>query len=240
MENLQLPAGWAALLRDELSAPYFAGLMQRVAAAYDAGAVFPPQKDVFAAFRLTPPERVRAVILGQDPYHEPGQAHGLAFSVRDGVRMPPSLVTIGKELASDVGATLSTGCLTGWAEQGVFLLNTVLTVEQGRANSHSSFGWQRFTDAAVAALAQLPQPVAFVLWGAQAQKKPPRAGILPIRVSCSKRRTPAPSAPTAAFRQPSLLADQRLSRRPWRGAYQMESLKAAAHSCGKFLIIWKS
>ena len=125
----------------------------------------------FAAFRLTPPERVRAVILGQDPYHEPGQAHGLAFSVRDGVRMPPSLVNIGKELASDVGATLSTGCLTGWAEQGVFLLNTVLTVEQGRANSHSGFGWQRFTDAAVAALAQLPQPVAFVLWGAQAQKK---------------------------------------------------------------------
>lgn len=171
MENLQLPAGWAALLRDELSAPYFALLMQRVAAAYDAGAVFPPQEDVFAAFRLTPPERVRAVILGQDPYHEPGQAHGLAFSVRDGVRMPPSLVNIGKELASDVGATRSTGCLTGWAEQGVFLLNTVLTVEQGRANSHSGFGWQRFTDAAVAALAQLPQPVAFVLWGAQAQKK---------------------------------------------------------------------
>ena len=171
MENMQLPAGWAALLRAELSAPYFAALMQKVAAAYAAGAVFPPQEDVFAAFRLTPPERVRAVILGQDPYHEPGQAHGLAFSVRDGVRMPPSLVNIGKELASDVGATLSTGCLTDWAEQGVFLLNTVLSVEQGRANSHSRFGWQRFTDAAVAALAQLPQPVAFVLWGAQAQKK---------------------------------------------------------------------
>ena len=171
MENMQLPAGWAALLRAELSAPYFAGLMQKGAAAYAAGAVFPPQEDVFAAFRLTPQERVRAVILGQEPYQQPGQAHGLAFSVRDGVRMPPSLVNIGKELASDVDATLSTGCLTGWAEQGVFLLNTVLTVEQGRANSHSGFGWQRFTDAAVAALAQLPQPVAFVLWGAQAQKK---------------------------------------------------------------------
>ena len=172
MENMQLLAGWAALLRAELSAPYFAGLMQKVAAAYAAGAVFPPQEDVFAAFRLTPPERVRAVILGQDPYHEPGQAHGLAFSVRDGVRMPPSLVNIGKELASDCGVPpRSSGDLTGWAEQGVFLLNTVLTVEQGRANSHSRFGWQRFTDAAVAALAQLPQPVAFVLWGAQAQKK---------------------------------------------------------------------
>ena len=171
MENLQLPAGWAALLRAELSAPYFAVLMQNVSAAYAAGAVFPPQEDVFAAFRLTPPERVRAVILGQDPYHEPGQAHGLAFSVRDGVRMPPSLVNIGKELASDVGATLSTGCLTGWAEQGVFLLNTVLTVEQGRAGSHQAFGWQTFTDAVVAALAKLPQPVAFILWGAHAQKK---------------------------------------------------------------------
>ncbi len=173
MENLQLPEGWATLLRAELAAPYFAELMNRVEAAYAAGTVFPPEQDVFAAFRQTPPERVRTVILGQDPYHEPGQAHGLAFSVRPGVRMPPSLVNIGKELASDVGAALSTGCLTTWAEQGVFLLNTVLTVEMGSANSHSRFGWQRFTDAVVAALAQLPQPIAFVLWGAQAQKKAP-------------------------------------------------------------------
>ena len=173
MENLQLPEGWAALLRAELAAPYFAELMKKVEAAYAAGTVFPPEQDVFAAFLQTPPERVRAVILGQDPYHEPGQAHGLAFSVRPGVRMPPSLVNIGKELASDVGAVLSTGCLTKWSEQGVFLLNTVLTVEMGRANSHSRFGWQRFTDAVVAALARLPQPIAFVLWGAQAQKKAP-------------------------------------------------------------------
>lgn len=166
-----LPPAWQALLKDELQKPYWCSLEQRLGAAYESGAVYPPAQQLFAAFERTPPTCVRAVILGQDPYHEPGQAHGLAFSVRDGVRMPPSLVNIGKELASDVGATLSTGCLTGWAEQGVFLLNTVLTVEQGRANSHSGFGWQRFTDAAVAALAQLPQPVAFVLWGAQAQKK---------------------------------------------------------------------
>ena len=162
---------WQALLQEEFEKPYWRTLAERVDAAYAASTVYPPREALFAAFRMTPPEAVRVVILGQDPYHEPGQAHGLAFSVRDGVRMPPSLVNIGKELATDVGATLSTGCLTGWAEQGVFLLNTVLTVEQGRANSHSRFGWQRFTDAAVAALAQLPQPVAFVLWGAQAQKK---------------------------------------------------------------------
>lgn len=168
MNESTSPLGaWEARLPVGCLAP----LVERLAAARETAEIYPPAGREFFALTATPPERVRAVILGQDPYHEPGQAHGLAFSVRDGVRMPPSLVNIGKELASDVGATLSTGCLTGWAEQGVFLLNTVLTVEQGRANSHSGFGWQRFTDAAVAALAQLPQPVAFVLWGAQAQKK---------------------------------------------------------------------
>lgn len=115
---------------------------------------------------------MRVVILGQDPYHEPGQAHGLAFSVQKGVKLPPSLQNISKELQADLGLPpLSCGCLTPWARQGVFLLNTVLTVESGRANSHRDFGWQRFTDAVVASVAQLPQPVGFVLWGAQAQKK---------------------------------------------------------------------
>ena len=115
---------------------------------------------------------MRAVILGQDPYHEPGQAHGLAFSVRPGVKLPPSLRNIFRELESDCGVPpRSSGDLTGWAEQGVFLLNTVLSVESGRANSHASFGWQTFTDAVTACLRSLPQPIAFVLWGAQAQKK---------------------------------------------------------------------
>ena len=172
MENMQLPAGWAALLRAELSAPYFAVLMQRVAAAYAAGAVFPPQEDVFAAFRLTPPERVRAVILGQDPYHEPGQANGLAFSVKPGVKLPPSLRNILTELQADCGVTPpESGDLTAWARQGVFLLNSSLSVEAGKAASHQAFGWQTFTDAAVRAVAALPQPVAFVLWGGHAQKK---------------------------------------------------------------------
>ena len=118
------------------------------------------------------PSAVRVVILGQDPYHEPGQAHGLAFSVREGVKLPPSLVNIYKEREADVGVPLSqNGDLTSWAKQGVLLLNSVLTVEKGKANSHKDFGWQAFTDDVVAAIAKLPQPVAFVLWGAQAQKK---------------------------------------------------------------------
>ena len=162
---------WLVPMSGEFKKPYYRKLYETVKNEYETKEVYPAPDDIFNAFAFTPLSKVKVVILGQDPYHEPGQAHGLAFSVRDGVRMPPSLVNIGKELATDVGATRSTGCLTGWAEQGVFLLNTVLTVEQGRANSHSGFGWQRFTDAAVAALAQLPQPVAFVLWGAQAQRK---------------------------------------------------------------------
>ena len=164
--------GWNALLAQELEKPYFAALMEKVDAAYARGAVFPPRGELFAAFRLTPPERVRAVILGQDPYHEPGQAHGLAFSVRPGVKLPPSLRNIFRELENDCGVPpRSSGDLTGWAEQGVFLLNTVLSVESGRANSHAGFGWQTFTDAVTACLRSLPQPIAFVLWGAQAQKK---------------------------------------------------------------------
>ena len=167
-----LPPAWRALLREETEKPYWSALSKRVDEAYDAGEVFPPRSKLFSAFELTPPERVRVVILGQDPYHEPGQANGLAFSVRPGIKLPPSLQNISKELQADLGLPpLSCGCLTPWARQGVFLLNTVLTVEAGKANSHRGFGWQRFTDAVVASVAQLPQPVGFVLWGAQAQKK---------------------------------------------------------------------
>lgn len=163
---------WAPLLNEEFTKPYWAKLCARVDAAYASGEVYPPREDLFSAFTLTPPDRVRVLILGQDPYHEPGQAHGLAFSVRDGVKVPPSLVNIYKELESDLGVPpKESGCLTAWAEQGVLLLNTVLTVERGNANSHKNFGWQHFTDAVMAAVARLPQPVACVLWGGQAQKK---------------------------------------------------------------------
>jgi uracil-DNA glycosylase len=163
---------WAPYLEQETRKPYFETLSRLVLAAEEKGPVYPPEGEVYAAFRLTPPERVRAVILGQDPYHEPGQAHGLAFSVRPGVKLPPSLRNILKELQADIGTPApASGCLTPWAERGVLLLNTVLTVSRGEADSHRDFGWQTFTDAAVAAIAAFPQPVAFVLWGAQAQKK---------------------------------------------------------------------
>ncbi|MBQ5749424.1 MAG: uracil-DNA glycosylase [Oscillospiraceae bacterium] len=168
----RLPHGWDALLGAEWDRPYFEALSANVAGAYAEQTVFPPAEDLFSAFSLTPPEQVRVVIFGQDPYHEPNQAHGLAFSVQKGIKMPPSLRNIEKELMEDVGIEpFSCGCLTSWAQQGVFLLNTVLTVESGKANSHKKFGWQTFTDAVVQTLADLPQPIAFVLWGAQAQAK---------------------------------------------------------------------
>ena len=167
-----LPPAWQALLKDELQKPYWCSLEQRLGAAYESGAVYPPAQQLFAAFERTPPTCVRAVILGQDPYHEPGQANGLAFSVSRGVKLPPALQNIYKELEADLGVPAAkSGDLTSWAQQGVFLLNTVLSVRAHAANSHKDFGWQSFTDAVIAALAELPQPVAFVLWGAQAQKK---------------------------------------------------------------------
>ena len=160
--------GWEKLL----TLSKYDALLARVEQAYEQAEVYPPRAELFSAFSLTPPEAVRVVILGQDPYHEPGQAHGLAFSVKEGVKLPPSLLNIYKEREADVGVPQTkNGDLTHWARQGVLLLNTVLTVEKGKANSHKDFGWQAFTDDVVAAVAKLPQPVAFVLWGAQAQKK---------------------------------------------------------------------
>ena len=167
-----LPPAWQALLKAELQKPYWRSLAQRLGAAYESGALYPPAQQLFAAFERTPPACVRAVILGQDPYHEPGQANGLAFSVSRGVKLPPSLQNIYKELEADLGVPAAkSGDLTSWAQQGVFLLTTVLSVRAHAANSHKDFGWQSFSDAVIAALAELPQPVAFVLWGAQAQKK---------------------------------------------------------------------
>lgn len=165
---------WRPLLQAEFDRPYWAALCAAVDEADRTAEVYPPPAERFAAFALTPPGRVRVILLGQDPYHEPGQAHGLAFSVRESTKLPPSLVNIYKERESDLGIPPSTsGDLRRWAEQGVLLLNTVLTVERGKANSHSRFGWQTFTDAVLRAASALPQPIAAVLWGAQAQKKAP-------------------------------------------------------------------
>lgn len=188
---------WLPLLRGELSQPYFYVLSQQVDIAYASTTVYPPQEHLFSAFTLTPPEAVRVVILGQDPYHEPGQANGLAFSVSDGIPLPPSLRNIFAELTTCYGTAPQSGNLEPWAKQGVFLLNTVLTVEHGHANSHKAFGWQRFTDAVIAAMSALPQPIVFILWGAQAQKKTPliQASVHPRKILSS----PHPS-PLSAYR----------------------------------------
>ena len=164
--------GWNELLAEELAKPYFAALMERVEAAYARGAVFPPQGELFAAFRLTPPERVRAVILGQDPYHEPGQYYGLCFSVMDGVPFPPSLVNIFKEIQNDLGKPIPcSGRLERWADQGVLLINAILTVRAHQAGSHQGKGWEEFTDAVIRRLNDEREHIVFMLWGAYAQKK---------------------------------------------------------------------
>lgn len=183
--------------------------MPAVTARRAAGPVYPPEADVFSAFALTPPERVRCVILGQDPYHEPEQAHGLAFSVRPGVPLPRSLRNIYKEREADLGLPpAQTGCLIPWARAGVLLINTVLTVDAGQANSHAKFGWQTFTDAVFRILWQLPQPVAFVLWGKQAQIKLERAIDAPPagRGWSILRPIPRRCPPSAAFSAAGLSA----------------------------------
>ena len=165
---------WAGVLAPYQEELWYQTLYERVEAAYAAGdpPVYPPKEDLFTALRLTPPDKVRCVIVGQDPYHGPGQAHGLAFSVREGVKIPPSLRNIYRELHDDLGYPIpTTGDLRPWAEQGVLLLNNVLTVYDGAANSHKKWGWQQFTDTLLKTLQSFPQPIAFVLWGKEAQKK---------------------------------------------------------------------
>jgi uracil-DNA glycosylase len=172
--NLSLPASWQAVLADEFARPYFSYLQRFVDAERQNHAVFPPDNDVLSALRLTPHENVTVVILGQDPYHDDNQAHGLAFSVRPGVRPPPSLANIFAELKDDLGIPISeSGYLVPWARQGVLLLNAVLTVRAHQANSHKNKGWETFTDAVIRAVNDKADPVVLVLWGGQAQKKRP-------------------------------------------------------------------
>ncbi len=166
-----LPSAWDDLLGRPFDRPPFRDTLAAAETLALRETVYPPREDWFAALRLTPPEKVRVVILGQDPYHEPGQAMGLAFSVQAGVKLPPSLRNIYKELEADLGVPApQNGDLTLWAEQGVLLLNTVLTVRAGAANSHKTLGWQTLTSEILAAVSRLPQPVAFVLWGDPAQR----------------------------------------------------------------------
>src|SRR5690554_2725618 len=168
-----LPESWQQWLGDELQAPYMQALRGFLAAEKAARkVVYPHSSEWFRAFELTPFEEVRVVILGQDPYHGPGQAHGLCFSVKPGVRIPPSLVNIYKELQADLGiAPARHGYLEYWAQQGVLLLNAVLTVEQSNANAHQGKGWEQFTDRIIELVNARCEHVVFMLWGSYAQKK---------------------------------------------------------------------
>ena len=165
---------WAEALAPEFKKPYYKKLFQTVSEEYRTHRIFPPGDDIFNAFHLTPLPQVKVVFLGQDPYHGEGQAHGLCFSVRPDVEIPPSLVNIYKELEEDVGCYIpNNGYLEKWARQGVLLLNTVLTVRAHQANSHRGIGWEEFTDAAIRVLAAQDRPMVFILWGKPAQAKKP-------------------------------------------------------------------
>ena len=160
------------IVGEEVVQPYFDDLRKFLSAERAAHTILPAEPDVFAALNLVSFDQVRVVLLGQDPYHDIGQAHGLAFSVQPGVKIPPSLRNIYKELAADLACAVpAQGCLTRWAEQGVLLLNTVLTVRAHQANSHRGKGWETFTDAIIERLGQRPAPIVFVLWGKPAQAK---------------------------------------------------------------------
>ena len=163
---------WADYLKEEYKKPYYRKLYQKVMDEYHTKLIFPPADDIFNAFHFTPLDRVKVVILGQDPYHNDGQAHGLCFSVKPEVEVPPSLVNIYQELHDDCGCYIpNNGYLEKWAKQGVLMLNTVLTVRAHQANSHKGIGWEEFTDAAIRILNKIDRPMVFLLWGRPAQVK---------------------------------------------------------------------
>ncbi|MCI8566803.1 MAG: uracil-DNA glycosylase [Lachnospiraceae bacterium] len=163
---------WLKPLSPEFKKPYYAKLYQTIKSEYETRQIFPAVDDIFNAFEFTPLSEVKVVILGQDPYHNVGQAHGLCFSVKPEVAVPPSLVNIYKELQDDIGCRIpNNGCLVKWARQGVLLLNTVLTVRAHQANSHRGIGWEEFTDAAIRILNEVDRPLVFILWGRPARMK---------------------------------------------------------------------
>ncbi|MCL1076689.1 uracil-DNA glycosylase [Parashewanella spongiae] len=169
-----MTSSWLSFIETETNKPYYQTLQHFITSERNAGKViYPNEEDVFSAFELTPLNKVKVVVIGQDPYHGPNQAHGLSFSVNKGVKIPPSLANIYKELATDIEGFEKPqhGDLRAWAEQGVLMLNTVLTVEQGKAHSHAKKGWEQFTDKALELLNQQPQQIIFLLWGSHAIKK---------------------------------------------------------------------
>ena len=216
-----LPESWRAALTDELTKPYYGKLQEFVAQERAEHPVYPPEADVFNAFELAPFDRVKVLLLGQDPYHGSGQAHGLCFSVKPGIKPPPSLVNMFRELKSDVGCSIpNNGDLVPWAEQGVLLLNAVLTVRAHEANSHKNQGWEQFTDAAIMALNERPEPVVFVLWGAYAQKKAKL--INPTKHPILTAAHPSPLSATKFF-----------------GSKPFSKINAALESIGQAPINWQ-
>ena len=223
---VKLHPTWLDPLRDEFAQDYMAALRQFLVSEKAAGKqIFPPANDWFRALDLTPLDQVRVVILGQDPYHGAGQAHGLCFSVRPGTRTPPSLVNIYKEMEADLGVPPARhGFLEHWAEQGVLLLNAVLTVEMGLAASHQGRGWERFTDAVIRLVNARDKPVVFMLWGSHAQKK----AAFVDSTRASRAALAASLAAVGAyrlFRQQAVFQGQCVPRRAWRKA---DRLGAAA------------
>lgn len=196
--NVRLEPSWSALLADEFNQSYFVRLASSVREAYQKGGVYPPPSQIFAALELCPVDRVRVVILGQDPYHGAGQAHGLSFSVSEGVRPPPSLKNIMKELQTDLGIPPSdSGDLRGWAKQGVLLLNATLTVEADKPASHQGLGWETFTNAIIKKLSQNKEHLVFILWGKFAQQKAEL--IDPTRHLIIQSAHPSPFSATHGF-----------------------------------------
>ena len=196
--DVNIEPSWKGVLVDEFKKPYFANLVDFVKNAYRTTHVYPAAKNIFQAFSLCPFEEVRVVILGQDPYHGPGQAHGLAFSVPDNIFTPPSLVNIFKEIKEDIGAEFpKSGNLTRWAKQGVLLLNATLTVGAGQAGSHQNKGWELFTDRVIQVISKKKSNIVFILWGAYANQK--ATLIDPIRHLVLSSSHPSPFSAYRGF-----------------------------------------
>lgn len=217
----QIPESWRDALRAEVEQPYWAKLGAFVEAERAAHPVYPPQEDVFNALVFTPYDQVSVLLLGQDPYHGPGQAHGLCFSVRPGIAPPPSLVNMFKELQQDLGiAPPKHGYLERWARQGILMLNAVLTVRESQPNSHKNQGWERFTDAVIRAVSAKSDPVVFVLWGAYAQKK---AALIDRRHTIIQAAHPSPLS----------------ARNGFFGSKPYSTINAALRASGKPEIDWR-
>jgi uracil-DNA glycosylase len=221
MKN-KIPESWRSILADECDKPYFRKLEQFLDQERRAHSIFPPEEDIFSALEHTPYDDLRVLLLGQDPYHDDGQAHGLCFSVRPGVKPPPSLVNMYKELESDVGCRAPNhGYLVPWAKQGVLMLNAVLTVRAHKPNSHKDKGWETFTDAIIRKVNEKADPVVFVLWGGYAQKK--------AKLVDAKRHAVIQSA------HPSPLS----ARSGFFGSKPYSSINSALRAAGKPEIKWE-